>query len=85
VLAPRQALRDLLDELREFVSEPSRDELSDIAFGLGRLLGALSRRVYVPVWGAADHVTKIADRMNTYGCVRSRRHLINDACPSTTT
>ena len=78
----RQALRDIADETVELLREPSRDELSDIAYGIGRLLGALTGRTYVPVPGGARHVRKIEERMAEYGCIRSRRHLLDGRCPS---
>jgi hypothetical protein len=83
-LTPAAAVRDILDELRELVAEPSRDEASDIAFGVGRLLGSLARRPYVPVPFAGLHIEKVAHRMLEHGCIRSKRHLVNDRCPSAT-
>jgi hypothetical protein len=81
-LSPSRALQDILDEAVEFAKGPSRDELSDIAFGVGRLVGAFLRRPYISVPGDKLHVEKITLRMNEYGCVRSRRHLVNGACPT---
>lgn len=79
---PREALRDIWGEVREFVAEPSWDEASDIAYGVGRLLGGLRGRVYVAVPGDGWHVTKIQARMREYGCIRSKRHLRDGACPA---
>lgn len=81
---PGAALRDVRDELVELVREPSRDEASDVLFGVGRFLGAMLRRQYVPLWGAGAHIEKIAGRMTAHGCVRSGRHLENGRCPSLT-
>ena len=75
VLTVREAVRTLLDEVEEFCEEPSRDEASDIAFGIGRLLGALLGRKYVPVWGDSLHIAKCNARFLDYGHFRSRRHL----------
>lgn len=58
------------------------DEWSDIAFGFGRLFGNLAGRAYIPVWGAGRHERKIDMRMAEFGCVRSRRHLVDGKCPS---
>lgn len=75
VLTVREAVSTLLDEVAEFCEEPSRDEASDIAFGMGRLLGALLGRKYVPVWGDTQHIAKCNARYLDYGHFRSKRHL----------
>ena len=61
--------------------EDLKDEVSDVMFGLGRLLGYVCGKVYVSVWFDERHVRKIENRMEEYGCVRSRRHLVNGMCP----
>lgn len=83
-LAPQrvgQAARDLLDEARELFQEPSRDELSDVLFAMGRLVAATVGRRYLPMPGAGAHIAKITERMNAHGCVRSARHLTEGRCP----
>ena len=75
VLTIREALTTLMDEVTEFCQEPSKDEASDIAFGIGRLLGALLGRKYVPVWGDTQHIAKCNARFLDYGHFRSKRHL----------
>lgn len=70
------AIRDIADEVAEFVAQPSRDELSDICFGIGRLLGSLVGREYVRFMGDGAHVAKINKRMSDYGCIRSRNHFV---------
>lgn len=86
VLPLQAALRDIGDELRELrrarTIKDAVDELSDIAFAWGRLLGSVVSTVYIPVPGDARHVKKIHARMLEYGCVRSKRHLIDGRCPS---
>ena len=79
-LSIREALTTLLDEVVEFVQEPSRDEASDIAFGVGRLLGALLGRKYVPVWGDTQHIAKCNARYLDYGHFRSKRHIQCSFC-----
>ena len=76
------ASKELLAEVWELATGPSLDELSDIAFGAGRLAGALTNRVFIATPGASRHINKIATRMDEHGCVRSVRHLVNGACPS---
>ena len=75
------AIRDILAEAREFLQEPSRDEMSDIMYGIGRLLGSLVNRPYVHVPGDRLHIEKIEKRVQEYGCVRSKRHLVDGKCP----
>lgn len=72
----------LLDEVREFLHEPTWDEFSDISFGLGRLIAGFFGKVYITIPFDRRHKEKIGARMKEYGCVRSRRHLINGQCPS---
>lgn len=67
------AVRDILDEVKEFAGEPSKDEFSDIMFGIGRFIGALFGKKYVRVLGDRMHIEKIDMRMNEYGCIRSER------------
>ena len=81
-LSVSRAVRDVLDELAEFVKAPSKDELSDICFGVGRLLGAFTGKPYRTFPGAELHIEKITRRMIEHGCVRSARHLSGGECPS---
>ena len=81
-LSLHEALKTTWDEVVEFVAEPSKDEASDIVYGLGRVLGALINRPYVRLPGDGIHVRKIQKRMDDYGCIRSKRHLLNGKCPS---
>jgi len=81
-IALKQAVRDIRDEWTELKEEPSMDELSDVLYGVGRLLGSLIRVPYIRIPGDGLHVKKINDRMQEYGCIRSKRHLIDGSCPS---
>jgi hypothetical protein len=82
----RQAFGDLTDEAAELLrvraTEDLLDEASDVAFAVGRLLGAATGRSYIHVPGDGRHVAKIAERMDQHGCVRSVRHLVDGRCPS---
>ena len=75
VLSVKQALSHLWEEAVEFCQEPSKDEASDLAFGVGRLLGAIFGKKYVSFWGDGRHLAKCQERMNAYGYFRSTRHL----------
>lgn len=75
-------VKDVLDECREMLREPSLDELSDICFGIGRLLGTLTGSHYRRFPGTRRHIDKIDKRMGEHGCVRSARHLAAGRCPS---
>jgi hypothetical protein len=76
------ALRDIRDEVRELIAEPSMDEFSDICYGVGRLVGALINKPYVPMPWDGRHIAKIEERMRQYGCIRSSRHLVQGKCPA---
>ena len=78
----REAVMELADELVEFIKDPSQDELSDCAYAVGRIIGACVGKVYVRVPGDGRHVKKIQRRLDEYGCIRSRKHLVNGRCPS---
>ena len=79
-------LKEIWDEVVEVCEarswEELKDEVSDVMFGFGRLLGYLCGRVYVKMWLDERHVKKIEGRMEEYGCVRSKRHLVAGTCPS---
>ena len=78
--------KEIWDEVGEVCEarnwEELKDEVSDVMFGLGRMLGYLCGRVYVKMWFDERHVKKIEGRMEEYGCVRSKRHLVAGMCPS---
>ncbi len=78
----RDGLRDILDEAVEWFDEPSMDEFSDVMWGIGRLLAGLFGKVYVRMPWDRRHYNKVMARMDEFGCVRSKRHLIDGRCPS---
>jgi hypothetical protein len=82
LLNPRQAVKDVVDEVKEMVAEPSMDEFSDIIYAIGRLMASLIGKVYIPLPGDGRHVAKIDARMLEYGCIRSKRHLVGGVCPT---
>lgn len=59
-----------------------KDELSDIAWGIGRIIGGFLKKAYVRVPGDAIHFDKVASRVEAYGCMRSKRFLIDGECPN---
>ncbi len=79
-------MKEIWDEVVEVFEagswEELKDEVSDVMFGIGRLVGYMCRRVYVKMWFDERHVKKIEERLEEYGCVRSKRHLLNGMCPS---
>jgi hypothetical protein len=83
----RQGLGDLIDEAGEIVKTRNKadfmDELSDISYAVGRLLGAAVGREYIRMPFDDRHVTKVAKRMARYGCIRSERWLKDGVCPNT--
>jgi hypothetical protein len=86
VLSISEAWRNLAGEACEVIQARDLDnvveELGDVAFSLGRFLGAVSGRVFIPVPGSEACVHKMQSRINRYGCVRSERNLVNGCCPS---
>ena len=78
-----RAFTDILEEVREFVEEPSREEASDVMFTLGRFIAALRGRIYCRVPGDALTVEKMVRRAQTSGCVRSLNHRPAGVCAST--
>ena len=75
VLTRREALGHLAEELGEWVAKPSRDEVSDVMFSIGRLVGAMRGVHYVSMPGDKLHWKKITRRMQEYGCIRSKRNV----------
>lgn len=79
-------MKEICDEVVEMFEagswEEFKDEVSDVVFGIGRLVGYMCGRVYVKMWFDERHVKKIEERLEEYGCVRSKRHLLNGMCPS---
>jgi len=77
-----EAVREVIAECREWWEHPSLDEVSDIAYGIGRMIAGIFGRRYVHVPGDRRHIEKIEKRMTEYGCIRSKRHLVEGRCPS---
>jgi len=82
----RVRLLDIWDEVLELIEVKTWDEFldewSDVVFGVGRLLGYYWGVQYLSLYGDERHVAKITKRMMEYGCVRSRRHLVDNRCCS---
>jgi hypothetical protein len=75
----------VIDETKELFTAPRgerADELSDVMYGVGRLVGSVLGREYVRMPFDAAHRKKISERMEAYGCIRSRRWLVAGRCPS---
>lgn len=79
-------LTEIWDEIVELAEVNTLDEFwdewSDVVFGLGRLVGYFWGIKYVSLYGDERHIQKINSRMEEYGCVRSRRHLVGGKCCS---
>lgn len=86
VAGTKEAMGEIWAELYELIHCKNwpdfLDEVSDIAFGVGRLLGGWKGLEYVHVPGDKRHIQKIKRRFHEYGCIRSKRHLINGRCPN---
>lgn len=75
VLGVKESIKHLIDEIKEFIEEPSMDEFSDICYGVNRFLGAIVGRKYVGLLSAKTHIAKCNKRYLEYGHFRSKRHL----------
>jgi hypothetical protein len=76
-------LRGEIWELFEVKSvDEFKDELSDIAWGVGRIIGGIFKKAYVRVPGDGIHYRKVVNRIEEYGCMRSKRFLIDGRCPN---
>jgi hypothetical protein len=75
VLSFKSGCTHLLDEVIEFIQEPSKDELSDCMFAVGRLLGAIIGKKYISMPYDRLHIAKAVSRIDSYGHFRSKRHL----------
>ncbi len=82
---PVRAVMDILEEVQEFIEEPSRDEFSDVMFTLGRFLAALRGKIYCRFPGDGLTVCKVIKRARETGCIRSLRHHPHGVCASTLT
>lgn len=69
-----------LFEVKSF--EEFKDELSDIAWGIGRIIGGFRKKAYVRIPGDGIHYRKVVERINDYGCMRSKRFLVDGHCPN---
>lgn len=81
-LSIRQATRALLDETLEFFAKPSFDELDDVKVCINRWVGSLFSLPAVKIFKTPLYDLKVTERMVSYGCIRSRRHLALGGCPS---
>ena len=59
-----------------------KDEMSDIIWGVGRLIGKMLGKDFVRLPGDQMHYDKIVGRMEEYACIRSKRFLIEGKCPN---
>jgi hypothetical protein len=59
-----------------------KDELSDIAWGVGRIVGGILQKPYVRIPGDKIHYNKVVARVEEYGCMRSKRFLVEGKCPN---
>ena len=62
--------------------EEFKDEMSDISWGIGRIIGGFFKKEYVRIPGDGIHYKKVVARVQEYGCMRSKRFLVNGACPN---
>jgi len=76
IVGMKEGLSIIMDEVREFLQAPSKDEMSDIIYGINRLIGGLFGKKYLkllPFDGI--HIAKCNRRYLEYGHFRSKRHI----------
>lgn len=52
-----------------------KDEVSDVMFGVGRLVGGLFGKEYVRMPLDGMHIEKVNKRVAEYGCIRSKNQV----------
>jgi hypothetical protein len=68
---------ELFGEIKKLDIEGILDELSDLSWGVGRLIGGLFGKEYVRIWGDERHYLKIKERFEECGCIRSKNNKSN--------
>ena len=68
----------LRGEIWEFLTVKSwdefLDEVSDSCWGVGRLIAGFFGKEYFNIWGDERHYQKKKQRMQKYGCIRSKNN-----------
>jgi hypothetical protein len=70
---------ELLNAIKKWDKEEIVDEISDMAWGVGRLLSGLFGKEYFNIWLDERHYQKKLGRMRDYQCIRSKN---NNGCIS---
>lgn len=83
-LSVGKATKAIIDELNEFRKHPTRDEWDDVKVCANRLIGSFFKQASIQILQTPLYDSKVATRMSDYGCIRSKRHLIDGNCPSRT-
>jgi len=65
---------ELINAIKEMNKEGVLDEISDMCWGVGRLVGGLVGRKYVRVFGDRRHYEKVKERYEECGCIRSKNN-----------
>jgi len=65
---------ELINAIKKMDKEEILDEISDMCWGVGRLIGGLIGREYVRVIGDKRHYEKIKERFEECGCIRSKNN-----------
>lgn len=65
---------ELINAIKKWDKEEILDELSDLSWGVGRLIGGLFGKEYVKIWGDTRHYVKVKERFEECGCIRSKNN-----------
>ena len=65
---------ELINAIKKWDKEEILDEISDMCWGVGRLVGGLFGKKYVRIWGDKRHYLKVKERFEECGCIRSKNN-----------
>jgi len=65
---------ELINAIKKWDKEEVLDEISDMCWGVGRLIGGLFGKEYVRIWGDRRHYLKVKERFDECGCIRSKNN-----------
>jgi hypothetical protein len=65
---------ELINAIKKMDKEEILDEISDMCWGVGRLIGGLVGKEYVRVIGDKRNYKKVKERFEECGCIRSKNN-----------
>ena len=65
---------ELVGAVKKMDLDEILDEISDMAWGVGRLIAGIFGKKYIRIWGDNRHYVKVAERYENNGCIRSKNN-----------